>query len=77
MVFVSIHVHQFCEFSSFCRGVVELAVLLGCCISPLDDWCPAFWGTMVVPSSRVECPVKNTTRGGWHRDIYTPTPTST
>lgn len=70
IVFVLIHVHQLCKFLSFHSGAVALAVLLACCTTQLDDLCPALWDTMVVPSSRVQCPVKNSTRGGWSRDIY-------
>ena len=46
---------------NFCVDVcnIELFIVLGNRATSLGDWCGMFEDCLMVPSSRVECPMKN------------------
>jgi hypothetical protein len=43
---------------------IQLPILLECGAESLGDWCPTFRNSVLVPSSRVEYPMKNAATGG-------------
>jgi hypothetical protein len=64
------HTHS-CKSLGFCRGIVEVSILLGCGTISLGEWCPVFQDNIVLSSSRAKMSTDMDTehKAGWTSEL--------